>query len=302
MKRLLLFIVFVFCIISAFSQSPAKNVLYLNSYNIGYGWSDSIAKGIRKALNQPDINLYTECLDAKRFGPENFENFKNYLQNKYDTISFNLVITSDNDALDFVVKYEPLLFKNLKIVFCGINNPEDYNLEGSNKYGYVENSNAEKAISVLSKIMPEAKSLLFITDNTTSGLIIVNEFEKLQSKFPSLKLNFISEIDRKEVVRTLQKGDKGDMVYVMGINRDKHGNAVDYIDFYKEISGISSKPVFVDDESTIGLNVVGGNANRGFSHGYQSGLLALKLIQDSSRSDILHLNTIRMSIFSITSC
>lgn len=292
MKVILQTLIFIFSFNICFSQTKTFNVLYLNSYNIGYGWSDSISKGVRKSLSSPDIFLYLECIDAKRFGQSKFDVFFSYLKEKYKTTSFDLIITSDNDALDFIYRYEDYLFPKIPVVFCGIANPEDYNFEGSNKYGIVESVNPEKTVPMLSRLLPKATSLLFITDNTTSGLIMIKKLEKTGKLFPSLKINTITEIDSTEILKTVQQGDKGDIVYLTGTNRDKFGNQIDYIDFFTKIASASTKPVFADNESVIGKNIVGGNSNKGFTQGYQAGLLALKILRKESPEKIQHINIV----------
>jgi signal transduction histidine kinase len=276
-----------------FSQSSAYKVLFLNSYNIGYAWSDSIVKGVKKSLNQKDIQLFIECLDAKRFGQEKFDVFSGYIRNKYKHQKFDVIIASDNDALDFVIKKGKKLFPKTPVVFCGISNRDDYKLEGTQIYGFTESNDPRETISVLTKLKPDAKSLLFITDNTTSGIIVIKEYEKLQKLYPYIKINIISEIDVDEILKTVQSGKNGDLVFVMAINRDKYGNLIDYLDLFRKIGAVSPNPVFVNDEVVIGNGIVGGNANRGFSQGYQSGQMALQLIKDTARYDLSHFNEIR---------
>jgi hypothetical protein len=161
-------------------QASGHNILYLNSYNLGYAWSDSITKGINKSLNNSGNILYLECLDAKRFGQKTFPLTSDYLSRKYARIPIDAVITSDNDALDFVLRYGNTLFPHTPVVFCGINNPEDYNLTGTDFYGFTESSDPVRSVTLLTKLVPKAKSLLFVTDNTTSGIIIKKDFQKLQ--------------------------------------------------------------------------------------------------------------------------
>lgn len=297
-RRLNIYLIFIFIlqlfsVHATFAKQPIRNVLYLNSYSLGYAWSDSITKGVIKALNQNNSKLYLECLDAKRFGQENFKVFSGYLAEKYANIRIDAVITSDNDALDFVIQYGNTLFPKIPVVFCGINNPEDYDFTGTDFYGFTESSDPVKSVSVLTQLVPQAKSLLFVTDNTTSGMIIKNEYQKLQRLYPFIKINFISDVDQDDLINSVKRGDQGDIVYLMRINRDQYGRLVDYLDFFHKIAEASPNPVFADDEAIMGYDVVGGNANRGYTQGFYSGQLALKLLNDSSRSGLLHFNNVQ---------
>jgi hypothetical protein len=46
-------------------NQPKKNILVLHSYNYGYGWTDSIMKGIEAVLPPKDYNLTVEYMDTK---------------------------------------------------------------------------------------------------------------------------------------------------------------------------------------------------------------------------------------------
>lgn len=292
-SHLYLCFLIIFSFLTQFGQSQTSkyNVLYLNSYNLGYTWSDSINKGIEKALTKKNVNLYIECLDAKRFGQTHFNTFTTYLQKKYENIKFDAIITSDNDALDYVEQFGIKLYPKIPVVYCGIKNPEDYNFEGYPIYGFIESTDPMKTIGVLIKLNPKAKSLLFITDNTTTGTVIKRDYDNIRKLYPSVKMNFISDIDKNELLNIIKKGDEGDIVYLLRINRDKHGNLLDYMDFFQEIAKKSPKPVFADEEAIIGKGVVGGKANRGFTQGYCAGELAFNLLKNPEKI-VAHVNKV----------
>lgn len=287
------FLVILITCQNAFSNASGYNVLYLNSYNLGYAWSDSIGRGIEKALDVKNVKLFIECLDAKRFGQEKFDLFASYLSEKYSNTPVNAIITSDNDALDFIIQYGDKLFPEIPVVFCGINDPDDYNFENSRIYGFTESTDPLKTVSLLTKLVPTAKSLLFITDNTTTGTIVKPAYNNIQKLNPYIKINFIAEVDVDEILKLVKKGDQGDMVYLLRINRDKYGNMLNYLDFFQKIASESPKPVFADDEAIMSHGVVGGNANRGFTQGYRSGQLVLQFLKDSMRKNIPHVNTVQ---------
>jgi signal transduction histidine kinase len=286
-----LLLIFTFLTQFGISQTTKYNLLYINSYNLGYNWSDSIYKGIEKALNHKNISIYIENLDAKRFGQKNFEIFTHSLREKYKSTHFDAIITSDNDALDYMIEYGSKLYPNVPVTFCGIKNPEDYNFEGRRIYGFIESTNPMKTVGVLINLLPEAKSLLFITDNTTTGTVIKPDYDNIRKLFPSIKVNFISDIDEKEILKIIKKGDQGDIVYLLRINRDKYGNMLDYMEFFKEITKVSPNPVFADEEAMMGHGVVGGNANRGYNQGYRAGELAFKLLKNPDLK-VPHINRV----------
>jgi hypothetical protein len=49
------------------------------------------------------------------------DHFYNLQKMKYSHIKFDIIIASDNGAMDYLMQYGDKLFPNTPIVFCGIN-------------------------------------------------------------------------------------------------------------------------------------------------------------------------------------
>ena len=125
------------------SISASKKILILHSYHKGLVWTDREDRGIVDTLRQnPDLSIFTEYLDTKRYKLSCMEKaFGEYLKVKYSENKPDLIICSDNNALNFLKKYHDLLFPRIPIVFCGINDFNKKMLKGFNApiTGVVEN-------------------------------------------------------------------------------------------------------------------------------------------------------------------
>ncbi|MCK5110934.1 MAG: HAMP domain-containing histidine kinase [Arcobacteraceae bacterium] len=119
MKKILL-------IISFNAYIFANNILIINSYSSTLKWTQQQSESIIKTLNQKkDMQIFVEFMNTKIFKPtkETEENFLKFYKNKYKNISFDTIITTDDNALNFIIKYKnDTLFKNAKIFFSGVNN------------------------------------------------------------------------------------------------------------------------------------------------------------------------------------
>ena len=121
MKHFLLFSLLFFNLL--FAQDN-KEILLIHSYHKGYTWSDDISKTIEKNFNDHnDIELTTVYMDTKRVDDENYlSNLAKLYKQQFENRKFNLVIVSDNNAYDFMIEYHDYLFKDIPVLFCGINN------------------------------------------------------------------------------------------------------------------------------------------------------------------------------------
>ena len=131
MKYFLLFSILFFNYLFA---NPSKDVLLIHSYHKGYVWTDDISKTIEKNFaDYKDIELTTVYMDTKRIDDDSYLEtlFKLYKQ-EFDGRKFDLIIVSDNNAFDFMLKYHDSLFKETPILFCGINNVDKTFLNQNN--------------------------------------------------------------------------------------------------------------------------------------------------------------------------
>ena len=103
----------------SYAQSTEKKkVLILNSYHIGYKWTDDIVKAIQHVLSDKSISLYIEYMDTKRISDERyFQQLHEIYKLKYDKVKFDVIISSDDDAFNFLGKYRDDIFPNTPVVF-----------------------------------------------------------------------------------------------------------------------------------------------------------------------------------------
>ena len=105
----------------------AKNILILNSYHSTFVWTktqnDTIVHTLRKNYHK-NLVFYVEYMDTKRFKPtkERLDSIKNSLKAKYSKISFDIVVATDDNAINFIINNKKELFKDAKIFFSGVNN------------------------------------------------------------------------------------------------------------------------------------------------------------------------------------
>merc|ERR1711879_820798 len=98
-----------------------KHVLYLNSYHYGYRWSDRLLQGILSIFDESEykVDLQIEYMDAKKY---NYEYISSRLltlyREKFKDETFEAIIVSDNDALNFIQSYGEALFGDVPVVFC----------------------------------------------------------------------------------------------------------------------------------------------------------------------------------------
>lgn len=272
-------------------DNAARSILLLNSYNQGYTWTDSLTNGIiRTAKLHPNITLHIKYLNSKKFGQSRFEVEKEYLQVKYTGITFQGVIVTDNDALDFAIKYRDELFPNTPVVFAGISNPKDYPLEKYDFYGFEENINFEGNVDLVRRLLPQSKKILVITDNTTTGNILHGKMDEIQKTMTDFTIEYPKVIDEATIC-AMSSDPKYDAIIYFTVSQDKNGDIVNNEELFAKVRSISNVPVFYDDITFIGKGCVGGLYNNGAVHGTAAFHLLLKIMESDNRTSFKRINS-----------
>jgi hypothetical protein len=118
----------LFAVGCAAAEIPLKQVLVLHSYHQGQTWTDDIMAGIQEVLAQSGekLELHVEYLDAMRYPGSTTlaADLDRLLRFKQSVNPYDLVLTTDDDALNFVLVRRNDLFSGVPVVFCGVNNAD----------------------------------------------------------------------------------------------------------------------------------------------------------------------------------
>ena len=118
-------------LISIFSQAEkaccqtdrTRSVLILNSYHQGLRSTDLMVSTITSALKSEigDIDIHIEYFDSKRFNNVTLTELTfRFLKHKYESKKPDIIISTEENSLEFLKKYKHHIFSNTPVVFCGI--------------------------------------------------------------------------------------------------------------------------------------------------------------------------------------
>jgi PAS domain S-box-containing protein len=264
-----------------------KTVLYLNSYSVGYAWSDKILEGIREALKGLGVDVQHEQMDTKRILDEKYLNLLLELYaHKFAEKKFDVVICSDDDAFQFLLKHHQRLFPKTPIVFCGVNFFEDSMLRGHEQFtGVLEAFDFESTVLTAVKMFPRKKRVLAITDRVKAGVLNKRIFQELVPRLPgNLEVTLIEDWTIASLKDTLRGSGSDCIVIPLSVFQDKDGNYVSMPDATAELAGSCDAPFFGTWDFLLGHGIVGGRITSGFLQGETAGNLALRILQGEKPS------------------
>jgi len=267
-------------------ENKIKNVLILNSYHQGFQWNDNLVKGIKAVLKPTDnINLHIESMDTKRiYTPEHLKNLLNLYQHKFRNIEFDLIITSDNNAFNFIRKHRNLLFPQAPVVFFGVNDFKDEDIKGLDWItGMAETMDIKGTIDTALKLHPKANTIYVINDYTPTGIAMKKSIiELLKNWKDPPRIVFSKDASMDDLLIDIEQLPQNTLIYLGAFFRDKTGQYFFPEETTQLIVEYSPVPVYTSIEILFRNGVVGGNLIEGYVEGGKAASIGKQIIDGTS--------------------
>ncbi len=289
----LLIIVMMALIVSQFeysyslSQSKVeqeKHILVLNSYHRGFKWTDDTVTSFLETLESlsPEHKyvFYIEYLDWKKYPTQkNIENMYANLRYKYGSKPIDLIVATDDKALELAIDYRQEQLKNIPIVFTGVSQ-DSFKLlsnDEENITGVIENIDLAPTIQIAKLLKPDFNKIYTIHDFTESGIAMNKDVSStVKSIDASLNCIALPPMAVDDIIASVKELPSDSIVLITTYYRDAQGLNVENSEFASLISKYSNVPVFSLYDFYLGYAVIGGAVLQGSKQGE----LAAKLAND----------------------
>lgn len=290
MRRLFLAVLLLFSLISPV-QAGARRVLVLHSYSPDFSWTRNVLDGIEAGFQSAGIPVETtsEYLDTKRIPPS--PAYQSLLASlyrfKYRATPFDLIMTSDDDALQFLLAH-PELFPDTPVVFCGINY---FYFDGNKRppfvTGVIEGFDLRGTLAAALRLQPQAKRVVTINDRSRTGQ---SNKRLVQALIPAygkrLSFQFFENQSFEELLRAVKRLPEDTIVLLLTFNRDRTGKAISYDQLVQGVGKASAAPVYGVWDFFLGRGIVGGMITRGFDQGNIAARLAARVLRGETPARI----------------
>ncbi|MDR0762821.1 MAG: sensor histidine kinase [Campylobacteraceae bacterium] len=276
--------IFILLLTITFTFADDRQILVINSYHRGFQWSDDVIKGLETVLAEHvDITANVLYMDSKRISSQDYyekllELYKIQLKNR----KYDLIITIDKFAYDFVLQYYKELFVNEPILFSGLErisiDEVEKNVLKDKIFGIYEKRAISETIPMISKMMPKLKKLYIINDQSENGddsnpfiLQAIEENEK------DIEIEYIRASTLEEIEEKFSSYKDDEAIFYIRFYNDKYGN------FYRnnQIAATFQKlklPIFVTDTLFMDKGALGGKLVLIDELGKETGKIALQIL------------------------
>ena len=262
-------------------RSGKKRILVLNAYHQGFHWTDRLMNGIHSVFDdRDDVELFVNYMDTKRISDSvYFEQYKNLLGYKYRDINIDAIISSDDHALDFLVRYRDELFPGVPVAFCGINDFKPERIEGVTGFtGVFETYDVRGTIDMIKTVHPNVTNIAFISDSTVSGQAFLNRIKRFEDQFDNtVSIQYLTNLSPDSLTNALRLLSANTVVLWAIYIRMPDNTALTTKESIRLVTNNTQKPVYCIWD-VVGMGVVGGKVTNPEFQGEEAARSADKLI------------------------
>jgi signal transduction histidine kinase len=290
-----------FALILVVSVFAYQNVLVLNSYNQGYVKTNDITRAIQDVLRKSNMNIHIEDMDMRE------ELIKSMLQKYIDiNMKFDVIITVDETAFNYVKNHESILWENVPIVACGISKLLAESVSDPAATEFIEAPDSELTevsleqmdsvatkkslwsgiyefydlpaqIDFIQRIQGNVKRIIFITDNTNASKEVSEQLNSAISMQKDINLEEWNKPSLESLADSLSNlKPSQDAVVLVGVelNGSTKNPQKLWQDMTKYVDSNSTAPVYSFWDIGIQNGVIGGNIILASLTGKNIGLIA----------------------------
>lgn len=264
--------------------SPRPEVLLLHSSYRGFPWTDSEERGAVDVLQHSNLraNITIEYLDLYRHAtPAYRASLLQMGKIKFHGRHFDVILCTDNPALDFMLAYRETLFPDTPVVFCGINNFHENLLAGHTNYtGVSEAIDVKGTLEIALKLHPDTRTITVIGDHARYYYDNRDMLIKVMPAFtPRVKFTFLEGLSLEALETKLSQLPPHSLVLLLSQLWNAQGEQLLPQAGTQRLAAACPYPIYTCWDFFLGNGLVGGKVISGYSQGAAAAAMAVRILQ-----------------------
>ncbi len=273
-------------------KSP--RVLLLNSYHSQYHWTEQFVEGVRATLADlvADERLHVEYMDARRFAdqPDYRALVTRLLRHKYERFEPDLVITSDDFALDYMLQITAGNLASVPVVFGGVNliDPSRVDMR-PNTTGIFEGTEVGGNIDLIERLQPNVRRIILLSDQTDFGRRMTAQAreEQIGRLGSAVAFEIWDRFTLSGLRERLRSANADEAFLLLATDKEIGGDSFSYAEQLPELAELATVPIYgMWGTLRLGNGVLGGLMNDPREHGEAVASLAVEVLQGKSVEEI----------------
>lgn len=277
----------------ASSSEKKQNILVIHSYHSGLSWTDLKNQGILEAArgHHRDVNIFIEHLDWKNNpSQENLALKYQMMKYKYEAMDIDILITTDDAALEFAIRHREEMFSNAPIVFTGVSrgNAEIITRGQKDITGVIEEADIENTLKLAKALYPDLENIYVIYDHTESGIAMGNQaMDDIRYIFPHINIFQTHERHIDDIVNKANRLPENSAVLLTVFYNDEVNTIMGFQRNARYIvENVKDIPVFILYDFNFGTGALGGSLISGYLQGQIAFDVSVKILSGTDPNTI----------------
>ncbi len=261
-----------------------RRVLILNSYSVEDSWTNEAIQGVVALFKErgADVEFLIEDIDmASQLSSSSLPEYRALLQDRYAETPPDLVITTGNDALSFVLDPNTTPLPKVPVVFCSLTDTALLSrFPNERATGVLCEDSALFILREILRLHGNASRINLIIDGTPRGLSDLERINRAATSlsYPGKMISASIGLDMSEIVNSLEKLSPESIILLGHCSVSSTGVMIPLPTLVEVIQSSCDLPTYSLLEETAALGFLGSVSERGFQRGYQAGEIALKVL------------------------
>ena len=196
-------------------------------------------------------------------------------------------MVSDDDAFTFASKYRDELFPGVPLVFCGVNDLEESELEQGNLTGVVEQFDLVQTLDVALRMHPDKRHMVVVGDESTAGMAIKRQIEAVVPLYKErLTVVYWTKLSLPAVLERVEGLPSDTFLFFIPYYQTVDGRFYTAEEVMQAIYNHSKVPIYTAWGFLLGHGAVGGRLLSGFVHGQTAAFQTLEILGGKDVNDI----------------
>jgi signal transduction histidine kinase len=270
-------------------------ILVLHSYHIGMAWEDRLNEGMLAQLRQSGLafDIFIEYMDTKRLPKARlYERLAALYTEKYTTLP-DIILATDDNAVDFLLAYRDQIFPDVPVVFSGVNQAQKARrIHAQDFTGLTETIDIKRTLDLMLKVHPDLRQVIAIADDTTSSHTHLERYQEVAAEISTEQSTQVTFTEYKnwtfsELIAMLKALPPHTALLYFSANRDRNGDLPPPAGGFSVLAHNCCAPIYTLWQTHgIGDGAVGGFVADGVVHGWMMGQYAVRILKGESVRDL----------------
>ncbi len=245
-------------------SSSAKVMLNISSFSPNTNSINPLQTWINeKNIDRSVLSLYDINMNSLHLSDDIYrrQSLSNALHSDFLDKTPNLIMVSDNEALDFIKEFYPFLFLDTPVVFSGINDFSANDIEGYEKFftGLTQEISASDTVELMLNLFPNTKKIHVLNDYTTTGKKWRSSIERQLNHFQgTVDIEYNENISFQALTQKMKSIGPDELILVGFYYVDSKDTFTNQIEFETILGNTTDVPIFGLYASSIGYGQLGG--------------------------------------------